>query len=73
MKNKILTGIICMLIGAIISTLGWYLYIKSTMNINPQMNEFRQMDNMNQNMQGRPEMPEGMENGQMPPEKPVNE
>lgn len=60
MKNKILTFIIGVLVGAIITTAGFLIYEKVNNNSNP--------------MPGgeRPQMMEG-ENGETPPEKPDGE
>lgn len=61
MKNKILTFIIGVLVGAIITTIGFYIYAKTNNN------------SMNQMPNG--EMPQMMkqENGETPPEKPSGE
>lgn len=62
MKNRVLTFIIGILVGAILSTLGFLIYIKSiNNNVNPN-----QFDNMQMNGEMQPS------NGNMgePPEKP---
>lgn len=62
MKNKILTFIIGVLVGAIITTVCFYAYMKT--------NNTRMMD-----MSGRGEMPPMMQqgDGETPPEKPSEE
>lgn len=70
MKNNMLTLVIGILLGAVIATLGWLLYIKSiNMNMtNPQ----RQQMLDNQFNDKRSEMPQNMEQGgQNPPAIPI--
>ena len=67
MKNKILTFIIGILIGATVATLGWYMYIKSVNVMTPQNGQM-----IDRNFRdNRPEMPQGMQNGGTPPEMPT--
>lgn len=78
MKNKILTFVIGLLVGAIITSAGFLIYNKVVAN-NSEQTEMTQMDgrgmqrpsdgNMDENMGERPEMPSG-ENGETPPTKP---
>ena len=69
MKNKILTFIIGALVGAIIATLGFYMYSKNNTN---EFKGGQGGSGMSQNGE-RPGMPSGMSgdfDGQTPPEKP---
>lgn len=66
MKNEILKFILGILVGAIIATLGWFVYLKS---INVMSVDDRQM--MQNGFNGeRPEMPQDMNN--MPLDMPAN-
>ena len=67
MKNKILTFIIGVLVGAIIATAGFLIYNKTIGN-NSNQPEMMQM-NGNGQMEEPPEMPNG-DNGEEPPAKP---
>ena len=67
MKNKILTFIIGVLVGAIIATAGFLIYNKTIRN-NSNQPEMMQM-NGNGQMEEPPEMPNG-DNGEEPPAKP---
>lgn len=66
--NKILTFIIGVLCGAIITTLGFMIYIKSFQGemMNPNENGGMYKPQQNGNMEEPPEKP----NGQMPMERP---
>ena len=75
MKNKILTFIIGLLVGAIIATAGFLIYNKIISN-NSKQPEMMQMNGNGQmgepsngNMGEPPEKPSG-DNGEEPPEKP---
>ena len=70
MKNKILTFIIGLLVGAIIATAGFLIYSKSVKNnlSQPGMGENGQMMQPG-NMGEMLEKPDGT-NGEEPPEKP---
>lgn len=58
MKDRVLTGIIGILIGMTVATLGWGIYVKNVgVNINNINNRFNG-EMPNENME-RPEMPEG--------------
>lgn len=61
MKNKILTFVIGMLVGAIITTLGFYIYdkVKSSNNSLEGMPDFEgNMPGMNSEMSEPPELPD---------------
>ena len=69
MKNRILTFIIGILVGAILATAGFFIYSKT---INKNQNEMTkpfqnngQMEPPNGNMGERPEKPQGNFQGQM--------
>lgn len=64
MKNKILILIIGILIGAVLTSIGFYIYQKNNTNTNGGP-DFSQNGEM-------PQMPNGG-NGQTPPEKPSGE
>lgn len=66
MKNKILTFIIGVLVGAIITTVGFLIYNKATINNNSNQPEMMQT---NGNMGQPPEKPDG-DNGEEPPARP---
>ena len=75
MKNKILTFIIGVLVGAIIATTGFLIYNK-TVKTNSNQPEMMQMDGNGQmmgqpsgDMEEPPEKPSG-DNGEEPPTKP---
>lgn len=78
MKNKVLTFIIGVLVGAIITTVGFLIYNKAVKNNSEQpemmqMNENGQMvQPSNGDMGEPPEMPNS-NNGEEPPEKPSND
>lgn len=65
MKDKILIFIIGLLVGAIITTLGFYIYQK----VNNNSMQVPQMPNNN----GQMEQMMRPEDGQQPPEKPTGE
>ena len=70
MKNNILTFIIGILLGSLIATMGWCLYIKN-ITLNPDKNQM-----MNKNlMKERPEMPQNMQQngGAIPQDMPINQ
>lgn len=76
MKDKIIFLIIGILIGAIITTLGFYVYIKSVSDNTGGQMEMTQMDENSTppeqsdgNMEEPPEMQNG-DDGEEPPEKP---
>lgn len=69
MKNKIISFILGFLIGAIIATLGFYIYEKSTSNQNDGMPD----GNMPQMMQQGGNGQQNNGNGGTPPEKPSGE
>ena len=75
MKNKILTFIIGLLVGAIIATVGFLIYSKIVLNntIQPEMMQMNGNGQMGGgqpgNMEEPPEKPSG-DNGQEPPTKP---
>lgn len=73
MKNKILTFIIGVLVGAIIATAGFLIYNKTIRNNSnqPEMMQMNGNGQMNENgqMEQPPEMPSG-DNGEEPPAKP---
>lgn len=75
MKNKILTFIIGLLVGAIIATAGFLIYSKTVAN-NSNQPEMMQMNGNGQmggqqpgSMEEPPEKPDG-DNGEQPPAKP---
>ena len=71
MKNKILTFIIGVLVGAIIATGGFLIYNK-TIGVNSNQPEMMQKGQpSNGNMEEPPEKPNG-DNGEETPEKPDN-
>ena len=70
MKNRILTFIIGVLVGAILATAGFLIYSKSinkNINLNGRMpfENNGQMEPPNGNMGERPEKPQGNFQGQM--------
>lgn len=71
MKDKILIFIIGILIGAIITTSAFLIYMKVVNNNNANHSETMQM-NENGGMEQPPDKPEG-DNGEEPPEMPSNE
>lgn len=75
MKERILTFIIGILVGAIIATTGFLIYSKTVAN-NSKQQEIMQMDGNRQmggqqsgNMEQPPEKPDG-DNSEEPPAKP---
>ena len=72
MKNKILSFIIGMLVGAILTTIGFFIYekVNPRNEINIDTNILKEFNNG----EGRPEIPNGgqMNNQIMPPEMPFN-
>lgn len=78
MKNKILIFIIGLLVGAIISTIGFIIYEKNNKSNAPQGPQMMQGQNAMGNNQGTPpEKPAGENDnsvqGGTPPEKPAGE
>lgn len=76
MKEKILTFIIGFLVGAIIITLGFYIYIKFNNNQNANIPNEEMPKVMNQKSEGTPpEKPTGelKDNQSTPPEMPLND
>lgn len=76
MKNKILILIIGILIGAVLTSIGFYIYQKNNTNTNggpdfSQNGEMPQMPNGG-NGQTPPDKPSG-DNSETPPEKPSGE
>lgn len=67
MKNKILVFIIGVLVGAILTTGGFYIY--ESINSSDEQN----ITNSREDRDGRPQMPDGEDfKGGTPPEKPDN-
>ena len=75
MKDKIVTFVIGILVGAIITTIGFYIYVKVNNNKNtrnpnegmPQITNFEQRETPPEKPDGEPE-----ENQKTPPEIPSN-